>query len=139
MMKFVLSALLVFLAVSAQARDRYNDALELAQLHYGALGKNIIRSRGPEHMSMLTALEAIDDSGAVARSPVQIAILDTVGIEAVSDLAEESGELTEHQCAVTSGRHIVQLFRQHIDLRTRQRAVGGVDESGMECQLSQHG
>ena len=52
-------------------------------------------------------------------------------VEPVADLAEEPGELAEHQRPVTAGDDVGELLEQRVDLRGRDVVVLGVDQTGV--------
>ena len=84
-------------------------------------------------------LEAPHDRGPVAGAAVEVAVRDALGLQPLADLAEEPGELAEHQSPVPAAGHLLQLAEQRVDLGGRQAGVGIIDQSGVQAQLTQHG
>ena len=83
------------------------------------------------------SLKRSNDRGPVAGAAVEVAVRDALGLQPLADLAEEAGELAEHQRPVAAAGHLVQLLEQRVDLGRRQARVGFVDQPGVQAQLAQ--
>ena len=64
---------------------------------------------------------------------------DALGLQPLADLAEEPGELAEHQRPVPAADHLAQLAEQRVDLGRRQVGVRLVDQPGVQAELAQQG